>query len=191
MQSLFLFIFSILALTSNAFELTIYNNVGGCDAKDDTMYRILGGASNGTCYTFDDPMPLTYCSEFKRGGWEGPGGCQGGSLLPQSIIQQNPIPCTFYSEKNCQGTSQQTIDTCVDGSSLGISNWKSFSCTSDDTVDILANVGCHNTVSTNVCVNDCGFHCKGQILVPGTAPLCQPESIALCSDESCEGYFEL
>lgn len=93
------------------------------------MYRIIGGASNGTCYTFDDDMPLSYCEQFTKGGWEGPGGCVGSSLLPMSVAQKNPIPYIFYSEKNCEGTSEQTISTCVDGSSLGISNWKSFSCT--------------------------------------------------------------
>ncbi|KAH7137054.1 hypothetical protein B0J13DRAFT_677795 [Dactylonectria estremocensis] len=184
MQLFNLLLLGLLSLNSKAFEITIYNNVLGCEANDDSMYRIIGGPSTGTCYTFDDDMPDTYCDQYTRGGWEGPSGCVGASLLPMSVVQRNPIPCTFYSEKNCEGALQRSTDICVDGSALGISNWKSFSCTSDDSVDILANVGCHNAVSTNVCVNDCGFHCNGQVLVPGvpspSGPLCSPETIAVC-----------
>ncbi|KAF2648307.1 hypothetical protein K491DRAFT_722665 [Lophiostoma macrostomum CBS 122681] len=41
--------------------VTIYEDVHGCDATDDTHYRILSGPSQGTCYTFDQPMPDLDC----------------------------------------------------------------------------------------------------------------------------------
>ncbi|KAK4213541.1 hypothetical protein QBC37DRAFT_463747 [Rhypophila decipiens] len=111
-------------------KVTIYNNVAGCDAKDDTTYRIITGASSGTCYTFDRNMPGTDCAEYTRGGWGGPGGCTSGSLLPKSALQKNGNgpACTFYSKEECGGSSTTTVDVCVDGTAIGLDTFASFRC---------------------------------------------------------------
>ncbi|OCK84522.1 hypothetical protein K432DRAFT_288696, partial [Lepidopterella palustris CBS 459.81] len=109
--------------------VTIYNNVKNCDANDDTIYRIISGASIGTCYTFNDAMSGTDCAQYNKGGAEGPTGCTSESLLPMSVIQENGnVACTFYPKGSCQGDSVQIIDKCVDGGIIGIENFKSFSC---------------------------------------------------------------
>lgn len=108
----------------------MYNNSRKCDANDDTIYRTISGAGNGTCYTFDGAMPGTDCTQYSKGGAEGPTGCTSESLLTMSVIQKNAnVACTFYSQGSCQGGSVQTFDKCVDGASVGIKNFKSFSCT--------------------------------------------------------------
>lgn len=197
MQPLKFALFGLLSFNIKAFEITTYNNVGKCDANDDTIYRIISGASNGTCYTFDDAMPGTDCAQYNKGGAEGPTGCTSESLLPMSVIQENGnVACTFYSQGSCQGGSVQTMDKCVDGAFVGIKNFKSFSCTWDQTVDILGNVGCHDGVSTNVCVNDCNCVCNGQVLIcPPKSFRCTPAAYLLCQDfcnctTSCDGYNE-
>ncbi|KAK3312943.1 hypothetical protein B0H66DRAFT_644080 [Apodospora peruviana] len=166
----------------STFDITIYNNVAGCNAKDDTMYRIVTGVSDGTCYTFDEEMPGTDCAQYSRGGWEGPDGCTKDSLLPKSVIQRNGnVPCIFYSQKNCEGALIQETGTCVDGTPLGLDSFSSFSCSWDGTVDILGNVGCHDGVSTNVCINDCNCVCNGQRLFCPENPLrCTEMTIANC-----------
>ncbi|KAM7186473.1 hypothetical protein V8F33_011796 [Rhypophila sp. PSN 637] len=113
-------------------KVTIYNNVLGCDANmnDDTTYRIITGVSSPTgCYTFDQDMPGTDCKQYTKGSREAPGGCTTGSLLPKSIMQKNGNgpPCIFYSEKECDGSSQQDTASCVDGTALGV-DFASFRC---------------------------------------------------------------
>lgn len=145
----------------------------------------------------------TDCAQYNKGGAEGPTGCTSESLLPMSVIQENGnIACTFYSQGSCQGGSVQTIDKCVDGAFVGIKNFKSFSCTVslphwrgclntacwfsvkwDQRVDILGNVGCHDGVSTNVCVNDCNCVCNGQALIcPPKSLRCTPAAYGLCQE---------
>ncbi|ORY16233.1 hypothetical protein BCR34DRAFT_584451 [Clohesyomyces aquaticus] len=125
-------VFTVLGLLSfhiKAFEITIYNDINQCEANDESMYRIISGASNGTCYTFDDDMPGTDCSQYNKGEGEGPTGCTTESLLPVSVHQKNGNrPCTFYFEGGCQGTSYQTAEWCVDTGVVGIPHFGSFSC---------------------------------------------------------------
>nr|XP_036574158.1 uncharacterized protein CTRU02_15882 [Colletotrichum truncatum]KAF6780548.1 hypothetical protein CTRU02_15882 [Colletotrichum truncatum] len=66
------------------------------------MYRILHG-TNQNCYTFDRDMPGVSCSQFKRGGWQGPEGCSRESLLPTSVLvePEGPATCWFYAGENC------------------------------------------------------------------------------------------
>ncbi|KAM7218462.1 hypothetical protein V8F06_006226 [Rhypophila decipiens] len=128
------FNFALIGLLSfqrvSTFEIKIFNNVVGCAMNDDTTYRIVTGVSSGTCYTFDHDMPGTDCTQYSRGGREGPGDCKTGSLLPKSVEQRNGNgePCTFYSKKECEGSSTTKWDTCVDGTPIGLDTFASFRC---------------------------------------------------------------
>ncbi|ORY16204.1 hypothetical protein BCR34DRAFT_597769 [Clohesyomyces aquaticus] len=157
-----------------------------CEADIESTYRIISGASNGTCYTFDGGMPATNCAEYTKGGAEGPTGCTGSSLLPKSVHQKNGnLPCTFYTDESRKGDLVHGSDWCVDAVSLGYDNFKSFSCDWDQKVDVLANVACFNGMSTNVGVNDCNCRCHGIVLIcPPESLTCTPTVYALC-EENC------
>ncbi|KAF2648306.1 hypothetical protein K491DRAFT_684787 [Lophiostoma macrostomum CBS 122681] len=188
---------AILTPTIHAFDITIYNDVSACSATSATIYRILSGLSDNTCHTFDTAMPDVLCSQYNGG--DGPHPCTSDSLIPMSVIQKNGhVACTFYSESGCDGTAISKVDTgdepdevitCVDGTAVGViyidlltrQQWD------DETdVDTTAGVGCHDGLSTNVCVNDCNCKCSGQVLfcIP-TTPTCTPKALALC-EEFCD-----
>ncbi|KAK3312942.1 hypothetical protein B0H66DRAFT_631830 [Apodospora peruviana] len=169
--------------STGAFDVTIYKDVNGCDANDQTMYRIITGASDNTCYTFDRNMPNTDCAQYTRGGWGGPDPCTGDSLLPKSALVRNENKaCTFYSEDDCKGMANFIWDGCRDPDASEV--YKSFKCLWDDSVDILGFVGCRNGVSSNACVNDCDCKCDGQNLVcdhDGASLQCNAATLAICT----------
>ncbi|ORY16234.1 hypothetical protein BCR34DRAFT_638677 [Clohesyomyces aquaticus] len=160
MGCLMLHILAFLCASSLAFEVAIYNNVDGCDANGETTYRIIDGISDATCYTFDQPMPNTDCTQFVRGGAE-KGPCSNASLLPKSIFTHNQDRfCALYTDPDCK-SGIPTLDRCSTASDQGWDHFGSFKCFWDGTVDILGNVGCGNGQSMGVCVNDCGCLCDG------------------------------
>lgn len=143
----------------------------------------------GTCQTFDRDMPNTDCVQFDKGGWEN-GPCTSGSLLPKSALVNNDLKaCFFYGEPDCNGVGRAQHEYCITASEASNGMWenfKSFRCDVslssdalnksrlhikiadtyqwDGSVDILANVGCKNGVSTNICTNDCECRCNAQNL---------------------------
>jgi hypothetical protein len=113
-------------------KVTIYNNVDGCDAKDDTMYRIISKdqpIGDSACFTFGKDMPGTDCKQFTNGGTQGPGGCSG-DLSPQSVFARadDGGSCAVYSNENCQQDITHLSDKCADASFLPAKKIGSFKC---------------------------------------------------------------
>ena len=108
-------------------KVIFYNNVNGCNAKDDTKYRILTSRGDGTCYTFDKDMHGVTCQQYTRGGIEGPVGCSG--PLPRQSIHDLPDEggsCAFYSDDNCK--ADRVSSGCIDASAIPSKKIGSFQC---------------------------------------------------------------
>ncbi|KAM7222965.1 hypothetical protein V8F06_001521 [Rhypophila decipiens] len=182
--------FLCLASQVLAFELTLYPNVPLCSAESDTTYRIISGPSNGTCINFDqDPnsMNLLSCAQYQNGGNQGPLPCSTDGLIPRSVRAINgPRACEFFSKRDCDGGLHQVAGErpCLTSTDVGFENYESFRCDWDDSVNVEGFVGCHDGVSSNVCVNDCGCQC----LNGGQNMQCIPDLVrcSLRALEVCE-----
>ncbi|KAL4730844.1 hypothetical protein ACLX1H_002886 [Fusarium chlamydosporum] len=123
-------ILTTLCASTQAWEVVAYNNVYGCNANDNTMYRSISGAANlGNCMTFDRDMPGTSCREYRNGGTSN-GGCVSGSLIPDSIILRGGR-CVIFDQAGCQGRyadSNGPVNGCSDFRSYGWGKIRSFWC---------------------------------------------------------------
>ncbi|KAK4224078.1 hypothetical protein QBC38DRAFT_547938 [Podospora fimiseda] len=118
---------AFLAATSQAWMLTAYDKSGNCNTNSAPAprTRVLTGAPNLTrCFTFDQSMPGTGCTEYFPGGQRACG--PSGSLLPMSV-RTHSGGCKVYREVNCQGyaTEYPAGNWCVAGWGAAI---RSFSC---------------------------------------------------------------
>jgi len=100
---------------ARAWEVVAYSNRYDCDADDNTKYRFISGAGDLTrCMTFDQDMPGTACEEFRNGGTSH-GGCDTGSLIPESVVLRAGR-CVVYAEPGCRSVpswdSRGPVNTC-------------------------------------------------------------------------------
>ncbi|RGP81006.1 pfs domain-containing [Fusarium longipes] len=123
-------ILATLCASSQAWEVVAYNNVWGCNADDNTMYRVISGAPDlGRCMTFDRDMPGTSCREYRNGGTS-VGGCVSGSLIPWSMILRGGR-CVIFDQPDCHGRfrdSNGPVNGCSDFRSGEWGQIRSFWC---------------------------------------------------------------
>jgi hypothetical protein len=108
-------IYQILNSATNQKTVVAYSNTYDCNADDNTKYRFISGAGDLTrCMTFDQDMPGTSCEEFRNGGTSH-GGCNTGSLIPESVVLRAGR-CVIYAEPGCKSVptwdSRGPVNTC-------------------------------------------------------------------------------
>jgi hypothetical protein len=106
-----------------------YNNVGDCQADDNSVYRVYEGTSNGGCFNMNgSPGGGTQCSEFVRGG-AGNVACGNNQFVGKSalIFNDGPANCFVYAGTGCTGSNSKLVNSDYDHVCMG-GNWRSMQC---------------------------------------------------------------
>ncbi|KAK3996566.1 hypothetical protein QBC44DRAFT_304074 [Cladorrhinum sp. PSN332] len=91
---------ALVATGAEAWQVAAYDSAHSCYALFAPRIRMIsGGPELNDCFTFDQPMPGTACTEEFPGGTRS---CTSGSLLPTSV-RFFGSECDAYTEPNCDG----------------------------------------------------------------------------------------